>query len=141
MRIRAYPREFFIDRVWRYEGGEHVSFIGPTKAGKTHLAHQLLAATATAKRPVVDLVMKPRDKTTTHFAKAAGYRKVLEWDHARIQAANFWRNPKPSGYTVWPKHAFDPDVDDPVHSAIFRTAILDSYKRGKRILFADEVYS
>jgi hypothetical protein len=41
---------------------------------------------------------------------------------------------------VWPKHTFDPDKDDLVLYREFRKALLDSYKRGNRIVFADEVY-
>jgi hypothetical protein len=52
-----------------------------------------------------------------------------------------WRPRKPTGYVVWPRHKFDPDFDDTEHNEIFRRAILDSYKRGNRILFADEMYS
>jgi hypothetical protein len=48
---------------------------------------------------------------------------------------------KRRGWVVWPKHTFDPDVDESRQKAVFRKAILDSYARGDRILFADEQYS
>lgn len=137
--IRAYQRDFFLSQVWRYREGEHVSFLAPTGGGKTYLANQLLARTATADRPAVTLVMKPRDKTTRLFMKQNRYRRVQSWPPNPV--GEFWRPEKPPGYVVWPKHRFDPDIDDPEHYRIFRTAILDCYKRGKRIVFADEVYS
>jgi hypothetical protein len=139
MRVRSYERGFFLDRVWRYEAGEHVSLIGRTNAGKTHLAHQLLAKTATPALPVLDLVMKPKDRTTKRFAKQQNYRIVKDWPLNPV--GEFWRPEKPSGYVLWPPHSFDPAVDDVEHNEIFRRGILDSYKRGKRIIFADEVYS
>lgn len=139
--IRAYEREFFLQRVFKYGNGEHLSIVGPTNSGKTFLAQQLLSVTASPRRPVVNLVMKPKDKTSTDFGKTNRLRTVRDWDWKAIQAAEFWRPEKPNGWMVWPKHKFDPDIDDPAHYKIFRDAILDSYKRGKRIIFADEVYS
>lgn len=137
--VRSYERDFFLHNVWRYNAGEHVSIIGPTDSGKTHLAHQLLSVTATPKLPVIDLVMKPKDKTTRKFAKETRLRIVKNWPPN--PAADFWRTEKPPGYVLWPPHKFDPDVDNWEHNVVFRRAILDAYKKGKRIVFADEIYS
>jgi len=135
--VKVFTRQEFIDSGrWRYRPGEHVSTIAPTGWGKTYLLQGLLEATATPELPGVMLVMKPRDKTVTSWAKGAGWRTVRSWPP--LPAA--W-GAKPPGWVLWPRHRFDPAVDDPAHYAIFRKAILDSYKRGKRILFADEVYS
>ncbi|MBW5252052.1 hypothetical protein JGS39_24135 [Streptomyces sp. P01-B04] len=139
MEIRSYPRDFFLHRVWRYEPGEHVSFLAPTGGGKTHLANQLLAVTSSEHLQALSLVMKPRDQTARKFAKSSGHRIVRSWPVP--PGAEFWRTKKPSGYVLWPRHRFDPDIDDAAHYQVFRTAVLDSYKKGKRILFADEVYS
>jgi energy-coupling factor transporter ATP-binding protein EcfA2 len=133
--VRAYDRGVFISRVWRYRTGEHVSFLAPTGGGKTTLAQQLLAVTATPQRPAVALVMKPRDRTVTQFQRAQKWRRARSWPAPPTLA------PARAGYVVWPRHTYDPDVDDPAHYQIFRRAILDAYKRGSRILFADEVYS
>lgn len=139
MQIRSYPRDVFLGRVWRYEPGEHVSFLAPTGAGKTYLANQLLRVSAHPTHQAISLVMKPRDSTAKRFAKESGHRVVRSWPPN--PAAEFWRPEKPSGYVLWPRHRFEPDVDDAEHYAIFRRAILDSYKKGRRIVFADEVYS
>lgn len=136
--IKSFPRQYFLDHLWRYRDGEHVSFLAPTQCGKTHLANQLLAVTATQKRPAVTLVMKPRDITSKKFARASGYRRIRSWPPG--PEMRFWRHPPP-GYVLWPKHQYDPDIDDPEHYRIFRGAVLDCYKRGGRIVFADEVYS
>lgn len=125
--------------VWAYRPGEHVSIIGPTDSGKTYLAHQLLGVTATPQLPAIDLVMKPKDQTSKKFARSNRFRIVRDWPVSPVESV--WRPKKPAGFVVWPKHKFDPDFDDTEHNEIFRRAILDSYKRGNRILFADEMYS
>jgi hypothetical protein len=42
---------------------------------------------------------------------------------------------------LWPRFVFDPDRDDDTLYREFRKVILDSYKRGNRVIFGDEVYS
>lgn len=136
--IRAYDRHTFLHHVWRYRHGEHVSLLAPTGGGKTYLANQLLSVTASPRGQALTLVMKPRDHTVKSWAKAQKFRTVRSWPPSPL--GDFWRPEKPPGYVLWPRHRFDPDVDDYAHYQTFRTAILDSYKRGKRILFADEVF-
>lgn len=136
--VRAYERGVFLDRVWRYQPGEHVTFIAPTGGGKTYLANELLARTHGPKLPSVTLVMKPRDLTVRRLVRQEDVRRVRHWPPGAN--VRLWR-PETAGYVLWPRHQFDPDIDEPAHYEIFRTAILDSYKRGKRILFGDELYS
>lgn len=134
--VQTFTRQEFIDSGrWRYAAGQHVSVIAPTGAGKTYLIQGLLDHTATPQLPGVAMVMKPRDATVRDWAKAAGWRTVRTWPPAWAFGA------RPPGYVLWPRHTFDPAKDDPAHWKIFRAAILDSYKRGKRIIFADEAYS
>lgn len=135
--VRRYTRDDFVSRVWRYRSGEHVTILGPTKSGKTHLAYQLLERTASPEIPAMVMVMKPRDKTTRKFMKGVVHREVTSWP----QPPSIWRPHKPPFWIVWPRHAFDPDIDAYAHYQVFRSLILDSYKRGKRILFADETRS
>jgi hypothetical protein len=45
---------------------------------------------------------------------------------------------KPNGYTLWPRLGRDPDEDDAILYRVFRHAILQHYRRGSGILFADE---
>lgn len=136
-RVESFPRDEFLTERWNYRAGEHVTILGPTGTGKTYLAYQLLKATATPKLPGVVLVMKPRDKTVADWTKTTGFRRVRSWP----PTLSIW-NPreKPPGWVLWPKHTFDPDRDDAILYAEFRRAILDSYKRGNRIVFADEMY-
>lgn len=130
-------REEFLREGWDYQPGEHVTIIGPTGSGKTWLGYQLLEVTATPELPAVVLVMKPRDNTVTKWSKTVGYRIVRSWP----PPASPWRPRKPPGFVVWPRPTYDPDVDDYRQHIIFRRVILDSYKKGRRILFGDEVYS
>lgn len=130
------PRDEFLHRDWEYREGEHVTILGPTGSGKTHLAYQLLGVTANQDHPAIVMVMKPRDETAVKFTKKNNFRRVSAWPpplrpHQR----------KPHGYTLWPSHTFNPYEDEARQYRVFRHAILDSYKRGNRILFADETYS
>lgn len=135
--VQRFTREEYIADRWDYKRGEHVSFLGSTGNGKTTLALQLLKATATQEVPGIVLAMKPKDKTVTDFHKLSGFRKVDNWP----PTPSMWKPQKPEGYILWPKTTFDIDVDDAHHADVFRRCMIDSYKKGNRILFADEAYS
>lgn len=134
--IWRFDREDFLDHYWDYRPGQHVSLIGATDSGKTTLSYQLLQKSATPELPAIVLVMKPRDATVEKWDKVLKFRRVRHWP----PTPSLWQPRKPPGWTLWPMHSFDPDVDNERMRGIFRTAILDSYRKGNRILFADEVY-
>jgi hypothetical protein len=92
-----------------------------------------LGATARPTLPALNLVMKPRDATVMEWGDRIGFRRHQTWP----PPYNPLRQ-RPAGYNIWPRHTFDPEVDDATLRRVFRSAILDSYKRGNRILFADE---
>jgi hypothetical protein len=132
--LEHFDRTTFLTEIWDYKPGEHVTVIGSTGSGKTTLAYQVLSYTNTPELPSVVLVMKPRDDTASKAIKRLKHRKVSAWP----PIPSPWQPKKPSGYAVWPGHTFDPDRDEAAHYDIFRTVILDSYKKGNRILFIDE---
>jgi hypothetical protein len=134
--VQLFPREQFLAERWAYKAGQHVTFLAPTQSGKTTLMFELLQRTARPKTlPAVVLVMKPRDKTVKEWVKRLHFRTVRSWP----PLPSLYQ-PQPPGWALWPKHSFDPDKDDEHLYREFRRAILDSYKRGDRILAADETY-
>jgi hypothetical protein len=133
--LRTIPREEFISRHWRYNTGEHVTILGPTGSGKSWLGMQLLDATATIEVPAVVLAQKPRDRTMDKFAKDTGFKIVRSWPPKKIP----WLTAPARGHILWPKHTFDVDEDDLRLWYEFRRAMMESYKAGDRILFADEL--
>lgn len=134
-RVPLVDRDEFLASRWAYRAGEHVTILGPTDSGKTHLAYQLLARSATPRLPALVLVMKPRDPVVRDFTRDMGFTTTTAWPPPPHRL--WWR--KPPGYTVWPRHTFDPERDDQLLETVFRAAVTDSYKRGNRIIFADEM--
>jgi hypothetical protein len=132
----SFAREEFIGERWHYEAGQHVTFLAPTQAGKTTVAFELLQETANKELPGLVLVQKPRDpvvSTWTERLKHDGWIKTKTWPPNPLRK-------KAPGYILWPPHRHDPDTDNPRLRDTFRRAILDSYRQGNRILFADETY-
>lgn len=135
--IERFDREEFVKERFHYESGEHVTFLGPTGSGKTTLALQLMKVATSEKRPGIIMVMKPRDSTAVKFTKELEYRRVKTWP----PPMSVWEPKKPKGWTLWPKFTYDPDLDDENLYVQFRACMRDSYKKGNRVLFGDEVYS
>lgn len=130
-------RDTFLSEIWDYQPGEHVLFSEPTQQGKTHLAFQLLEHSKHIRPPVV-LVMKPRDPTPAEWIRKLRYREVQQWP----PGPSIGRVP---GYALWPKHemsldraSLDRTNANLAHQC--RRALLDTYKTGDRVVFADEIY-
>lgn len=128
------PRREFIEEVFWCRPGEHLTALAPNGGGKTVLCYELAEQVISPKFPAISLVMKPRDKEVTAWAKRLRFRTVRHWPPMPSPWAA-----KPPGWVLWPKHSFDPAKDDPMLWREFRAAIIDSYKRGNRLLFADEI--
>lgn len=142
--VVTYDRETFLDEVWSYEPGEHVTILAPSGGGKTHLAYELLDVTAHPRLQATVIVMKPRDETVDKFTKRLGFKVIRDWPPSKIKGAFM---EKVRGYTLWPRHAAEPEVTEAKQYAIFRRAILDNYNHAVsrnsdgKIIFADEVVS
>lgn len=135
--LTTFSREEFLTRRWRYRKGEHVTVVGPTGCGKTVLCYQLIAATARQSLPVVALVKKPRDHEIRRWAKELKLPIVRTWPPApRLP----WQR-KPLGWVLWPKTNFDDVKASREHqAAVFRRALMHSYKRGDRLVYVDDTY-
>lgn len=129
----AIPRTTFLTDHWDYKAGDHVSFIGPTGSGKTYLANPLLARSVGKELPGFILVMKRRDKTVSEFMERYHWRRSISYPIPPSVKS------KPPGWVVWPHHTSDPDADDERMAAIFHEMLRDSYVKGDRIIFADEI--
>ena len=138
-------RDEFLHEVFapEYEAGQHVTLLGPTQSGKTTVAYKMLDLVATPQLPAVVLVMKPRDQVVTDWTKLTGFRKTQRWPPVWNRA---WTKKggglgkKQRGWVFWPKHSLkDIDRDDKMLSREFRLALTESYSKGDRIVFADEI--
>jgi hypothetical protein len=143
--VERVSRRVFIDEIFvpHYEKGQHVAIMGPTQSGKTTLAFDLLDRIAAPELPAVVLVMKPRDDVVKQFAKLSGFRKVESWPPAvnrafRKKGGGFGKRQR--GWIFWPRHSLtDIERDDRMLSAAFKEVLTDCYRRGDRIVFADEI--
>ena len=130
-------RQDFLANYWDYTPGEHTTFLGPTGSGKTQMKWQLLAYTATPKHPAIVLATKPKDVTTSRWMRYLQYEMTRgwppPWNPSRLTRG------KPAGRVLWPRHSFDPDIDEKKHPEIIRRAILDLYRKGDQMLDVDEV--
>jgi energy-coupling factor transporter ATP-binding protein EcfA2 len=133
--VTLLSRDEFLTDYWNYAPGEHVTALGPTGCGKTTLMYQLLGRSTHEKLPGLVLVMKPRDETVIGWNKRLHYRLVRSWP----PPISLWQPHRPPGYTVWPKHTFNLDYDNEHMEKVFQRALMDSYRRGDRVVFADEL--
>lgn len=137
--MRLIPRTRFLTEVWRYRAGEHVSFIGPTGSGKTHLALPLLARSVTPEIKGFVTVMKPRDKTVGQFMVRHHWKRVLNYPPPPQVSKAIGEDPP--GFVVWPNHTSNPELDEVRHEQIFRKMHRDLYVKGDAIIFDDEAVS
>ena len=137
--LARFPRHEFLTRRWHWQPGEQVFIVQPTQGGKTFWAWQLMMATPHA-RPPVALVMKPRDPTPAEMTARYGWKEVRTWPPQRRP----WEA-EPAGYTLWPRHSLslDPGSLEQTNlniAAQFNRALMDTYRRGDRVVFVDEIH-
>jgi energy-coupling factor transporter ATP-binding protein EcfA2 len=138
MRFVKFQRQEFLTRYFHYKPDEHVLILGPTGSGKTQMGLDALGAISTDKNPAIIFAMKPRDATLERFAKAHEFQQVSYWPPPVTK----WKPKKPPGYLLKPPHNMrDIYWTRQKHHDVFQEAILDSYAKGNRIIFADETYS
>lgn len=145
-------REEFFSRYWTYSAGEHVTFLGPTKCGKTTLKMQTLNATALhaeGRSPNGELILpvdraiivdtKPRNAEVDDFAARYDWpitsRVPVPWS-TRVRYSGFdWGK-----FVFRPPHSKDLDnTDENLHRAIKRTALQAYHGKKSIILDSDEM--
>lgn len=141
------PLDRFIAEYWAPQLGQHTALVGPNGCGKTTIGMQLLASMTAqhAQLRGVALVMKPHkgprsegrkatgDRTVAGLNRKLGAKVIRNWPPPPIP----WRR-EPPYWALWPEHTGDPRADDVKHSAVFGRCILDCYKKGDSVVFADE---
>lgn len=121
-RIERAEWEPFRDSLsWRQ--GEHVTLLGPTGAGKTTLALELLGA----RKWVMVLGTKPKDSTLTRLIREDGYVPFDKWPPpATVQRV-----------ILWPDISRMEQLGD--QQAVFADALMQVYRRGAWCLYVDEL--
>ena len=146
------PQDEFIADFFAPKPGQHISLIGPNGVGKTTIGLKLLAQ-CTALWPEtigLALAMKPHrgpeadgrkstgDPTVATLTRSLGGRITRQWPPP------WWQTlfqSEPAFWSVWPKHTENFRADLFAHRAVFEHAIIQSYNKGNRWIFADEIYS
>lgn len=108
---------------WVWKQGEHITLLGPTWAGKTTLALELLPR----RTWIVVFAVKRRDETLDPLLQD-GYRIERKWPPD---------DPTFKKIILWPK-MLKPE-DQLKQRIVFRNALNDIYRRGGWTVYLDEV--
>lgn len=110
-------------RLFQWGQGEHITVIGRTGSGKTHLSLQLLPR----RRYVLVIATKPRDPLIAQL-KRRGYHVTREW---------------PVPHEVYPRVVYWPRIEQVADVAGQRAGIArvlaDVYKSGAWAVYCDEI--
>lgn len=131
-----------------WQQGEHVSIIGPTGTGKSHLGRAILPR----RRYVVSLGTKRKDDTLTRYVTEDGFTRIDGWRPERGDALIYdrgkWRRPRlweqlPDGWAdrtiVWPRYAGKVAQRDQL-AGLLAHVLDDAMDRGGFCVDVDEVY-
>lgn len=136
--LAVFDRDHFLERRLVIRPGQHLTGVGPTGCGKTELNFQIVQRVARPELPALMLVKKPRDRVITEWGKRLNFPRVRDWP----PPFNPFRTRKPPGWLVWPRYNFAIPV--PLNrermAAVIRKAMMDSYRRGNRLIVADDAY-
>ena len=138
--IDVYSRRDFLDIVWRYGSGQHVTMLGPTQRGKTTLCLQLLQRSISPEHRCVILASKPpgRDGTMGRAAEMLNLRVVKEWPPVKT-----YKDRNRNGYVLQPEqHMKDIPADHANIRKQFKKAMLANFAQTKNpvITVCDEAY-
>lgn len=121
--------------AWRWEQGDHVTLIGPTKAGKTTLAGAILPE----RDYVIGFACKRRDPTLDAIIRDHRYRVVSRWDEVGHRRGGdrviLW----PGRPSRWRLRDPDPDRFEADQYREFRAALRGIYMEGAWTVWLDEL--
>lgn len=139
--VQEYARSYFLDEIFDYRTGDHLTIIVPYGGGKTRLGLELLERAMSPKRPALIFVMKGRDIEVSRFAKRNKLPIVRDWPPLPRSRLAALFGEKPAGYVLWPLETDNPELDDVRHAGIFRRALRRQYRTGDNITVTDETFS
>jgi hypothetical protein len=144
--VPVIPREQFISDFAEKYTPSHVTFIGPTRRGKTTLCFQLLHAVM-AKHPKWKVVflhgkIKGRDEAIDKWAKRSNYRIIRSWPPGPTARPKHWKR-NVRGYILRPlkKDDISAKEEEKILQSEFANGIRKNYHyTGKevRITVVDE---
>lgn len=130
-------REQFLENFGNdYEAGQHVTFIGPTRRGKTTFALQLLDKVISPELPCVIFAGKPpeRDPVMTSAAKMLNLRIVEEWPPSWN-----YKDKKRNGYVLRPRQTLkDLNADNANVENQYRKALQGLYASKKPVIIVQD---
>jgi hypothetical protein len=109
-----------------WEQGEHMAMIGPTGAGKTTLALELLPL----RQYIAVIATKPKDRTLERFGKEQDFKVLKQWRDRSPR-----RTPR---RIIWPASQ---DIEsDAKQRETIRHALNAMFVQGSWTVFCDELY-
>jgi hypothetical protein len=142
--VPVLTREQFLEKFGEdYAPGQHVTFIGPTQRGKTHMSHQMLERVISPQLPALILAGKPpgRDHTMDEAPDKLGLQVTETFPPpANVKARQWWNKrtsetPKANGYVLKPRHTMtDLSADKANLGNQFRKGMVHSYAGSQNII-------
>jgi hypothetical protein len=137
--IPVIPWRLFMGAL-EWQLGEHVSIIGPTGTGKSHLGRQLLVR----RDYVVTLGTKRRDDTLDAYMRHDGFTRVQSWPPKRpvsdllrgVRREPGWEN----RVVLWPSYTGDVAATRERMRTEFSKCFSDVLFNGNRCVDVDEMY-
>lgn len=109
-----------------WEQGEHMAMIGPTGAGKTTLALELLPI----RQFIAVIATKPKDSTLQRFGKEQNFKVMKTWKNKSAK-----RTPR---RIIWPDSQ---DIEsDEAQRKVIKSALNQMFTQGSWTVFCDELY-
>lgn len=139
--VPVVDRKEFLEDIWDYRSGQHVTILGPTQRGKTTLGLELLDQSISEDQQVVILAGKPpgRDPVVRAASEKLNLRVINQWPPTwTIRDKNKHRR----GYVLQPHQTMeDLERDNANVRHHFRKAMMSNYAASQPVItFVDEAH-